>query len=320
MPGVINQSEFSLIKVKELHPTFAAEVSGIDFSKDIPDDVFAEIYAAAAKYGVLAFRNAIYDDHAHVAFSARFGELDDIKPYIAAGRKNRFACDQLFDVSNMDDDGNLLANDTPRAHAKKGNGLFHVDSSFNPRRAGYSLLRAVELPPPNTGGETEYADTRAAWDDLDEDFKQELLEKDYIVHHCLWQSRKAGSPEFYKDIKPEEYPMSRHKLIQTHEPSGRKNIYIAAHAHHIEGLSYEESRAILDKLYKHSCQKKYTISVPWENNGDVVLWDNTCVMHRAAGGSYAGKYKRDMRRATVHDMSSTAWGLNPHVDTRQGFP
>ena len=98
------------------------------------------------------------------------------------------------------------------------------------------------------------------------------------------------------------------------------NLYIAAHAHHIEGMPEEESRELLDMLFAHATQEKYKISVPWHDNGDLVLWDNTSLMHRAAGGSYEGKYKRDMRRATVHDMSSTAWGLNEHIDTRQGFP
>lgn len=266
------------------------------------------------------FRNAIFDDKTHVEFSARFGELDDIKPYVVAGRKNRFAYDELFDVSNMDDEGNLLDPNSPRAHAKKGNSLFHVDSSFNPRRAGYSLLRACQLPPPNTGGETQYADTRTAFEELPEDLKKRLIEKDYIVHHSLWQSRKNGSPEFFAHIDPADYPMNRHRLVQEHEGSGRMNLYIAAHAHHIEGLSTDESRELLDYLFEHAIQPKYILTVPWKNNGDVVLWDNTSVMHRAAGGSYEGKFKRDMRRTTVHDGSSTAWGENPHIDTRQGFP
>jgi len=113
--------------------------------------------------------------------------------------------------------------------------------------------------------------------------------------------------------------MHLHRLVQVHEPSGRENLYIAAHAHHIEGLSEERSKELLDRLMRHATQKKYTISIPWENVGDLVIWDNTSVMHRAQGGSFSGKYKRDMRRTTVHDGSSHAWGLNEPVDSRQGF-
>jgi alpha-ketoglutarate-dependent 2,4-dichlorophenoxyacetate dioxygenase len=113
--------------------------------------------------------------------------------------------------------------------------------------------------------------------------------------------------------------MHFHHIVQKHEPSGRMNLYIAMHAHHIEGVSAEKSQELLRTLMGHATKEKYTISVPWENVGDLVIWDNTCVMHRAAGGSFVGKYKRDMRRTTVHDRSSQAWGLNEVVDSRQGF-
>lgn len=201
----------------------------------------------------------------------------------------------------------------------QGNSLFHVDSSFNPRRAGYSLLRAHELPPKGTGGNTEFADARTAYDELPEDLKKELLEKDYVVCHSLYHSRKLASPGSLSDINPEDHFMSRHRLIQPHEPSGRMNLYIASHAHHIEGVSPEKSQQILSTVYKHACQPKYVVSIDWQNDGDLILWDNTCVMHRAAGGSFEGKYKRDMRRATVHDGSSHAWGLNEKgSETRMG--
>jgi alpha-ketoglutarate-dependent 2,4-dichlorophenoxyacetate dioxygenase len=229
--------------------------------------------------------------------------------------------DELFDVSNLRDDGSLLDPNSTSAHFKKGNGLFHVDSSFNPGRAGFSLLRAVELPPPELGGETEFADSRTAFEDLPSLLKEQLLENDYVVAHSLWQSRKLASPKFFNHIDPNDFPMTRHRLAQLHEPSGRMNLYGGAHAHHIEGLDPDESRALLDKLYAHATQPKYTIKVPWRNQGDVVLWDNTSVMHRAAGGPFEGRFRRDMRRTTVHDGSSTAWGLNPvGSKVRLGLP
>lgn len=206
------------------------------------------------------------------------------------------------------------------SHIIQGNTLFHVDSSFNPRRGSYSLLRAAELPPKGTGGNTEYADARQAFEDLPEDLKQELLENDYIAAHSLYHSRKTASPGFLADIDPEEHFMSKHKLAQRHEPSGRMNLYIASHVHHIEGVSREKSQQLIDRLYKHACQAKYIVSIDWQNNGDLIMWDNTCVMHRATGGSFEGKYKRDMRRATVHDGSVHAWGMNEMSADRQGYP
>jgi len=318
MPGIIQQP-FKTLTVKELHPTFGAEVSGIDFTQPIPDEQFQEILEAMAQYGFCVFRNTGLDDTTHVDFSRRLGELDDIRPYMTGGRKPRYQYYELFDAGNVDEQNNVLPLDHPRSHYGKGNCFFHVDSSFNPRRASFSLLRAYEIPPPGNGGNTEFADTRTAFDELPEDLKTELLENDYVAAHSLFHSRKQGSPEYFKDLDPTANKMHLHKLVQRHEPSGRMNIYVAKHAHHIEGVSPEKSEQLLDTLMKHCTQPKYVVAVPWENNSDMVMWDNTCLMHRAAGGAFEGKYRRDLRRTTVHDASSTAWGLNEPVDSRTGF-
>ncbi|KAH7122515.1 hypothetical protein B0J11DRAFT_341228 [Dendryphion nanum] len=312
---------FQTISIKELHPTYGAEVVGVDF-QNMSEEQFKEVRAAMAKYGVLVFRKTGMNDDEHVAFSSKIGELDNVKRYLTGGRKLRYKHFELFDAGNIDEDGNVIHPDAPRSHYNKGNGLFHVDSSFNPRRASWSLLRAFKLPPPGTGGETEFADSRAAFDDLDENLKKDLLAKDYIGAHTLLHSRKLGSPEFFADLDPTSQPMTRHKLVQTHEPSGRKNLYIAAHCHHLETnegpLPEVESTELLDKLMAHVTQRKYVLSVDWLNEGDMVAWDNTCVLHRATGGSFEGKHIRDVRRTTVHDDSPSAWGLNSGQEAR-GF-
>lgn len=235
------------------------------------------------------------------------------------GRKPRYAYYELFDAGNVDPDGHVLSPDDPRAHYGKGNAFFHVDSSFNPRRASYSLLRAERLPPEGMGGNTDFADSRSAFETLPEGVKQELLEKDYVGCHSLHHSRKRGSPEFFANLKPEEYPMMRHRVAQVHEPSGRMNLYIGAHLHHIEGLSAEESWRLVWMLTGWATRPENTVSVAWKGVGDLIIWDNTAVMHRAAGGSYEGRYARDLRRTTVHDASSTAWGLNGKEARRPGF-
>ena len=262
------------------------------------------------------------DDEKHVNFSKKIGQLDNVKRYLTGGRKLRYEHFELFDAGNVDEEGHPIHPDSPRAHYNKGNALFHVDSSFNPRRASWSLLRAIKLPPPGTGGETEFADSRTAWDEIDESLKQHLLEKDYVGAHTLLHSRKLGSPEFFADLDPTSQPMTRHRLLQTHEGSGRKTLYIAAHCHHLETdagpIPEEESSALLKKLMDHVTQPKYVMSLPWLNAGDMIAWDNTSVMHRATGGSFQGKYIRDVRRTTVHDDSPTAWGLNAGQEAR-GF-
>ncbi|KAF2639025.1 taurine catabolism dioxygenase [Massarina eburnea CBS 473.64] len=321
MPGVLLQdAPFQTITVKELHPTFGAEVIGADF-QNMKDEQFNEIKAAMAKYGVLVFRSTNMTDDEHVSFSNRIGELDNTRRYMTGGRKPRYAHYELFDAGNVDENGAPIDPGAPRSHYNKGNAIFHVDSSFNPRRASWSMLKANKLPPPGMGGETEFADSRTAWDELDEGLKKRLEDGDFVGAHTLLHSRKVASPAFFKDLDPTSQPMTRHKLVQIHEPSGRQNLYVGAHCHHLEseaGISDEESAEILSRLTAHITQPKYVLSVGWENEGDLVAWDNTCVQHRATGGSFEGKHVRDMRRTTVHDDSPTAWGMNRGQEAR-GF-
>ena len=170
------------------------------------------------------------------------------------------------------------------------------------------------------GGHTAFADTRTAFDDLTDDLKSELLNKDYIAHHSMHHSRKLAAPDFFADVNPLDYPMGRHRLVQRHEASDRMNLYIAAHIHHLESDEPEVAKALVDRLYEHATSARYTVEIEWENPGDLVIWDNTCTMHRAVGGPFLRTYRRDMRRATVHDGSSRAWGLNERTEVRVGMP
>ncbi|ORX36838.1 putative 2,4-dichlorophenoxyacetate alpha-ketoglutarate dioxygenase [Kockovaella imperatae] len=310
------------IQFSPLHPTFGAEVTSADFSR--PDQhLVDQLKEGLAKYGVLVCRQTGLDDDRHVAMSRLFGELDDVTPYTRLGRINRLKYDELFDVSNVDGEGNIMQPDSQRAILGKGNGLFHVDSAFNPRRAGYSLLLAHELPPMGHGGNTEFADTRTAYDDLDEATKRRI--QDWILWHSQHHSRRKANPgvEFLDDPKflPESYPFGKHKLVQFHEPSGRTNLYIANHAYKVQDLPLEQGQAEIQRLLNHASQHKYILSVDWRDPGDLVMWDNTCVMHRVTGGTFEGKFRRDMRRTTVHDSSAYAWGENTVGDTwRSGLP
>lgn len=109
------------------------------------------------------------------------------------------------------------------------------------------------------------------------------MSKDYVTRHSFWHSRKTASPEILAKLDPDRYPFSRYKLIQLHKPSGRMNLYIPSHISSIEGLSGEESAEKLAFLRKHATQNKYTLSIRWLNVGDLVVWDNTCTLHRATG-------------------------------------
>ncbi len=246
----------------------------------------------------------------------------------------RYAHYELFDAGNVDaETGGVLDPGSERAHANRGNALWHVDSSFNPRRASFSLLRACELPPPGHGGNTDFADSRTAFDELPADLRDELrlgVDDDddddndndgggrdgggLVGVHSHMHSRKLGSPEFFADVDPAAGPAARHRVAQRHEPSGRMNLYVGAHLCHAEdgdGREVPGSWDLVQRLNRHASQPKYTVSVRWDRPGDLVIWDNRCVLHRAGPGTFEGRFRRDMRRTTVHDDSPTAWGLNP---------
>lgn len=149
---------------------------------------------------------------------------------------------------------------------------FHVDCSYNARRAGYSILRAHQIPPKGTCGGTAFADTRMAYQDLDNATKKDI--KDKVLCHSILHSRQSAAPdsELLNMVDAEDLPMSRHRMVQLHEPSGRMNLYIASHAHHIDGQTKEDSQPMIQSLLQHASQDKYTFTVDWHNNGDVVMW------------------------------------------------
>ncbi|KAM4063229.1 taurine catabolism dioxygenase tauD, tfdA family protein [Hirsutella rhossiliensis] len=266
---------------RALHPTFGAECYGIDFSQPVPEETISDIRAAMARYGVLVFRRTQLDDAGHITFARQFGELDTSTVITMPWAKHRLAPHkELTDVGNIDNKGRLIPKHSMAFQGGRANGLFHVDCSFHARRAGYSILRAHQLPPKGTGGGTMFADTRTAYDDL-----EDLIKKDmdgYVLCHSSMHSKKIAAPDYtpFDIIKADEFSMIR------------------------------QSEPVIKRLLQHASQDKYTFTVDWEDAGDLVIWDNTCVMHRACGGSFQGQYIRDMRRATVYDDSSSAWGLD----------
>ena len=260
MPAATNHIGLT---IRPLHDTFVAEVQGVPWDTiPLPDAVVDDITAAADKYGVLVFRNANLNNEEHIRFSQQLGELMDVKAHIAAGRKMRFPDQpEIFDVSNLDDKNQIVTNADPaRLEGSKGNFLWHADMTYDPNRAKYSCLRAVELPPKGTGGETKYIDSRTAYEDLPQDMKDEL--EDLVTHNSLFHNRKTAAPEFFANVEPTDYPMARYKLIYPHEGSGRKNLYLTTYAYNIDGRSREQSQPLFDQLWAHLTQDKYIVRTP----------------------------------------------------------
>jgi alpha-ketoglutarate-dependent 2,4-dichlorophenoxyacetate dioxygenase len=273
-------------------PEFCAEVGGVDFSRPIDGPTLAEIVAGMDRYGVCVFRKTGLDDRSHIAFSRLLGQLE-LAPKLFGKQVSRFNYPELFDAGNLDAKGNILMDERRRLY-NKGNALWHTDSSFNPHRSAYSLLLAHEVPP--TGGDTHFADMRAAYDALPGTMKERI--ENLVAEHWLWHSRMlAGYPE-PTEAERLAKPPAQHKLVQVHPGSHRKTLYIAKHASHIVGWPVEEGRRLIDELIEHATQPPFVRAVSWKQPGDLVIWDNRCTMHRATPFDDT-VYRRDMRRTTV---------------------
>lgn len=215
--------ESETLSFKRLHDTFGVEVEGVDWSeRPLPEKILQEIKTASSREGVLVFRNANLNNDEHIAFTKQLNDrLYDVKAHIKAGRAMRFPEQpEIFDVSNLDDKGNIVTDMDPmRKEGNKGNFLWHADMTYNPHRALYSILRAVELPPKGTGGETQYLDSRTAYEELPQSLREELEQalgvklEDVVTYNSLMHNRKLGSPEYFKSIEPLDQPVRRYVFL-----------------------------------------------------------------------------------------------------------
>ncbi|EQB48388.1 hypothetical protein CGLO_12410 [Colletotrichum gloeosporioides Cg-14] len=269
----------SKIKVRELHPYFGAEISGVNLSTPISNAVFDNIVELSAKYGVIVFRSTDLDDTSHVELARRFGPLFTMRN-VFGDTETRLKTHELADLSNIDPDtGEPVAAEGPKAQIGKLASFFHADLAYNQQRSSWSLLRAHEIPPPGYGGDTIFADTRTAFDELDDvekGLKERLLSKNYFGVHSWQHAQKISNPDLFHDLDPSAYPMARHQLIELHKPSHRMNLYVGLYMHHIECAPEEDEEIaeLQQKLLKHATQVKYQLPVEWHHPGDLVIWDN----------------------------------------------
>ena len=287
------------IDVEPMHPLFVAKVTGVELARPVSAADFALLEAAIDRYAVLIFPGQAIDDDQQIAFSARFGPLEGAAKRLLTGAKARNQRHEIADVSNLDEnDGILSANDRRRLYSL-GNQLWHTDASFRAVPARYSLLSARTIPP--EGGETEFADLRAAYDALPDSMKARLA--GLVAEHSIWHSRGLVA-EFEADAAERAaLPPVPQMVVRLHPSSQRRTLYLAAHAFRIRGMTDEAGKALLDELTAHATQPRFVYQHRW-TVGDLVMWDNRCTMHR--GRPYDDqRYRRDMHRTTVRDVAST---------------
>lgn len=281
------------LAIHPVHPVFVGEVTGVDLTKPIGREEAAMIDDGMSRYGVLVVRGQNITDEQQIAFSRNFGELEvKAKPgNIRKASDSRLGAG-MADLSNLTKDGKIIAGNDRTWFFKLGDRLWHSDSSYAVVPAKYSLLSGRVIP--SWGGNTEFADMRAAYDALDDRTKAEI--QDLICEHSLLYSRSAvGFDDFTLEEIANFRPV-RQRLVRTHPASGRKSLFLSAHAGAIVGWTIPEARAFLRDLTEHATQREFVYSHTWRQY-DLVIWDNRSTMHRAR--RFAQDEVRDVRRTTL---------------------
>ena len=276
------------LELRKLHPLFGVEILGVDTGAPMDDATFAEIRAAFEDYSLLVFRDQTLADDTQVAFSRRFGPLETtIKANPAGG--SYFARQSNLDIRT----GTVIPPEDRRMIYQKANYMWHTDSSFKPIPSLCSLLSGRIVPP--EGGDTEFATMRAAYAALPEAMKRRV--DNLVAEHSFVYSRGLIDPQVLSEAEKAETPPVRQALVRTNPVNGRKSLYLGAHASHVIGWPVEEGRALLKELTEFATQPRFCHAHKWRE-GDLVVWDNRCLLHRAT--AYDGRrYKRLMQRTTV---------------------
>jgi alpha-ketoglutarate-dependent 2,4-dichlorophenoxyacetate dioxygenase len=286
------------LDIRPLHPIFAAEVVNIDLRTPATPEVINQIETAMNEYAVLVLRDQRIDDEQQLAFARAMGPLEPT-PAVVEGHRRRLKHDEMVDISNLEIDGSIIAADDRRRMFNLGNLLWHSDSSFKPIPAKHSMLHAREIPP--EGGDTEFADMRAAWDAFPT-ATQKFIEPMVCDHSLIYSRALLGFDEFSPAEKIEFAPVPQ-RLVRRHAGSGRRSVYLSAHIGVVHGFPRPEGMCMIRDLTEHATQRQFVYSHKWRLH-DMVIWDNRCTMHRARPFDDR-RYRRDMRRLTIEDSAPT---------------
>lgn len=286
------------LTLKPIHPVFAAEVTGIDLRQPVTPALAAEVHKAMGQYAVLVFPGQEIDDDQQMAFGQVLGPLEQTRATVDA-HKHRLKHNEMNDISNLDEDGHILAADDRRRLFSLGNRLWHSDSSFKATPSLYSMLHGRDVPP--EGGATEFCDMRAVWDALPQAMQDRLRDK--TAWHSLIYSRGLLGFTDYTDDERRRFAPVPQRLVRRHPGSGRLSLFLSSHIGRIDGMPQPEAMLLVRELTEFATQRQFVYAHPWKK-WDLVMWDNRCTMHRATPFDDS-KYRRDMRRVTLQDVAPT---------------
>ena len=271
-------------KVEPIDATLGARVTDVDLSA-LDDATFGALYEAFLKYGILVFPGQHLSDEAQDRFARRFGEIERTSP----GQTSA-----IMRITNENPDGGVFEEDEYRYKVLRGNEGWHTDSTYMPLASKVAMLAALVVP--SKGGETGFADMRAAWDAMDPALQTKLA--GLSAHHSLYYSQSKLGYQFETDnqygFHDKGAPLR--PVVKVHPETGRKSLYTGRPAYGIPGLSEEESETLLRETLEQACQPPRVYAHTWEV-GDIVVWDNRCVMHRAC--PYDTREVRSLRGSRI---------------------
>lgn len=270
-----------------LHEEFGAEVSGVDLSRPVPEDLLAALDSALNRHSMLLFREQDMDDTRHLALTGLFGDLEEEHvSYYGAGEITYIGL-----VGNVDSRGNR----TPgrRVRSQTGNQMWHSDSSFREIPSMYSILCAYQVP--GQGGETEFASGRSAWTRLDRR-AQEMMLPLVGIHDYIYSRTKIGEDAVNASQRTYMRPV-RQRLVRKNPVTGERNLYGGSHLRQIETLDNGRSRELIDGIMNEITRPESVYRHDWKA-GDVMIWDNRCLLHRGCGYD-ADRYLRRMHQTRV---------------------
>jgi alpha-ketoglutarate-dependent 2,4-dichlorophenoxyacetate dioxygenase len=280
--------------IEIIKPEFVARVLDVDLRRDVSNAEFDQICDAFNHHAVLVFPDQDLNEHQQVSFSERFGPLE---PSVRRHRKRNTENIYMSDISNIDPDtGGFMADDSEAMSYNLGNQLWHSDSSFKNVPARASLLAGREVPP--EGGETEFADIRAAWDALDAE-RQNWLSKQTAMHSLAYSRGKMGydATQEFTGVEKAEVPSVPQPMMFENESTGRRALYVGSHAFSIVGMDDEDAVKLIEELIAHATQTQFVYAHKWHEK-DLVMWDNRASLHRGRPWD-TQRYRRVLRRTTV---------------------
>ena len=284
------------LSIQQIHPVFVGDVSGVDCTRPLTDAEITAIKAGMDEYGVLVFHDQRLTDEQQLRFTLQFGAMEpgfgNIRAHFRADLEVRTLGAGIADFSNLDGAGKPLPPDSRAYMFKLADRLWHSDSSFKAIPAAWSILSGRAIP--SWGGNTEFADMRAAYDALDERMKR-LVEDLVCLHSQIYSREKSGFTEL-NEAEREAFKPVRQRLVRRHPLTGRKSLFLSSHAGTVEGLSVPEGRMLLLDLTEFATRERFVYSHVWHVN-DLVIWDNQVTMHR--GRPFDASEPRDIRQTRL---------------------